>query len=126
MSNHPLAPAFTPDIAKIKMGDTPQWKNFALRIQHHPFIKEQLRIKQEGKCPVCSMPVTTSDVVHHVSYLARCKTDSVIDVLNPTQKRPSRTNAAPPCEGCSERTRCISLLVLVHNRCHFLIHKQAS
>lgn len=121
--SHPLAPTISSDQARVKMGDSPQWINFARRIQHHPSIKKRLISIQKGKCAVCDMPVNMADVVHHVSYLARCHTDRGISIPNPSEKRPERINLAPPCDGCFRQEKCLRLLALVHNRCHLLIHK---
>jgi hypothetical protein len=123
MARHILSPRFTPHEAREKMGDSEKWKNFALRAQHHPVMKQQLMIIQGGKCPVCQMPVCHTDTIHHVSYLARCRTDETVVFATPTEKRPHRTSEAPPCEHCPEQARCLRLLVLVHDRCHFIIHK---
>ena len=124
MAKHPLAPNILPHIAREKMGDTPQWHNFALRIQHHPEIKRLLILQQKGQCPVCHMPVTQRDTVHHVSYLGKCHTGETIEFATPTPKRPDRTTQAPPCAECHQQSRCLRLLALVHDRCHFLIHRE--
>lgn len=122
MSKHPLSPKFSKKQAGEKMGESPLWQNFALRIQHHPDIKQSLIILQQGKCPLCQMPVVHTDTVHHLSYLSKCITEEVISFPTPTQKRPSKTSKAPPCSGCPEQQRCLRLLALVHDRCHYKIH----
>lgn len=119
---HSLAPKFTAHEAREKLGDTPNWVNFALRIQHNPEIKRSLILVQTGRCPVCAMPVTMEDTVHHVSYMARCRTQDSVSFPAPTAKRPDRVNLAPPCKGCPEQARCLRLLRLVHDRCHRIIH----
>ena len=120
---HPLSPKFTKHEARDKMGNSPEWVNYALRIQHHPEIKSALIISQSGKCPVCEMPVNHTDTVHHISYLAKCKTGDTIKINSPTPYRPNRVSLAPPCADCSQKPRCLKLLTLVHDRCHMVIHK---
>ncbi|WP_044298926.1 hypothetical protein [Pseudomonas amygdali] len=119
---HPLAPKLGPNEAGDKLGKDPLWENFARKIQHHPDVKLFLIAKQGGKCPVCSRGVGQDDTVHHVSYLFRCLYEHQVDVMASTGKRAKKLVKAPPCSGCPNLSRCASMLVIVHDRCHHLIH----
>ncbi|WP_156675867.1 hypothetical protein [Pseudomonas sp. Leaf58] len=120
---HPLAPKLGPDQAAEKLGRDQYWINFARRIQHHPVVKQQLMANQGGRCPVCARGVALTDTVHHVSYLRRCVYTHQVEFSAATPKRPNKTVTAPPCEGCPQLEQCARLLVLVHDKCHHLIHK---
>lgn len=121
---HPLAPKIGPNEAGDKLGKNAQWYNFARKIQHHPDVKRFLIARQAAKCPVCSRGVSEFDTVHHVSYFGRCLYDHEVEVIASTGKRAKRLVKAPPCNGCPNLARCASLLVIVHDRCHHIIHSE--
>lgn len=117
-----LVPKFGPDEAAELLGDSEHWRNFARRIQHHPYVFRYLKEKQSGRCPVCNLGLEGGMTIHHVSYLNRCLHESVCEISTPTPKRPNKKVKAPPCEGCEKLPKCAALLALVHNGCHIKIH----
>lgn len=117
-----LVPVLGPNEAAALLGESEHWRNFARRIQHHPFVFNHLRGVQGHRCPVCGCGLEGNLTIHHVSYINRCRTEDVVIIACPTPKRPNKTIQAPPCEGCDQLARCSSFLALVHDGCHVKIH----
>jgi len=44
--------------------------------------------------------------------------------VSPTTKNPNREIKIPNCESCTNTNKCQEKLVLIHNVCHMILHKQ--
>lgn len=117
-----LIPKVGPKQAATLLGDTPLWRNFARRIQRHPYIKGILLKQQKGSCPVCLLGLTSNDVTHHVSYMNRCIYTDIHEIKNRVKSGRERTVRVPPCDSCERTNICTSYLSLVHSSCHVIIH----
>lgn len=100
-----------------------RWRNFKNRIPRSNFIKEKLKLRQSGICPVCSKALNENIVVHHVDYDRLCDYDTFEKQLSPTLKNPNRELDVPKCNSCNNTNICLDKLVLIHNSCHMILHK---
>ena len=103
-------------------------KNFCRRSQKNEFMQNFVFERDSRICYFCHKPIDRDRLVlHHLTYEHACKTDLVISVFRPTEKRPSRFLKMPDCHSCFENTfpvfmKCSSLLVAAHRHCHGWYH----
>ena len=113
--------------AKAIYGNSPEWKNFARRIQKNDFIREYLFDKYGQRCAFCGKPILLDRlIVHHITYQHVCITGESIEISHPTKKRPDRIRKVPNCESCQIINppcfeACVSKLVPVHAYCNKII-----
>ncbi|WP_111710311.1 hypothetical protein [Lutibacter citreus] len=101
-----------------------RWKNFKNRIPRSNFIKEKLKLRQSRICPICYKILNENIVVHHIDYDRLCDFDTYDKQLSPTIKEPNRELDVPNCNNCNNTNICLDKLVLIHNSCHMILHKQ--
>lgn len=100
-----------------------KWNNFKNRITKSEFIKGLLVKKQSNICPICSKSINgRSQVVHHTDYDQLCEYESYLTLSSPTNK--NRKIKVPHCENCPTSNVCINKVILIHNVCHMILHKQ--
>lgn len=99
---------------------------YARKIQKHPHIKKILFEKYNGICQFCFKPLQGTFTIHHANYDNFCeKPREIIELPNPTLKRPNRKIKVPNCEGCPKLPNCIKDLYPVHSMCNAIIDKIA-
>lgn len=106
------------DESRIKHGDSERWKNFAVRIQKNPFVREYLMKKYNGICQRCGRPIREGFKIQHATYDRECISDETIRIKKKTKKRPGGTRKVPDCEECPVFYECVDgALHPVHARC---------
>jgi hypothetical protein len=103
--------------------DLKRWKNYKNRIPRSDFIKNSLKNKQSNICPVCSKFLSKNSVVHHIDYDRLCDFEYYEYQKSPTIKNSNREVKVPKCKSCKNSNLCMDKLVLIHNRCHLILHK---
>lgn len=100
------------------------WRAFSSRTTKNPFLKEFLRIREDNQCAWCNRTYPLHGFqVHHIDYDHECYYGKMIEIPNPTEKRPGRTSKIADCESCHrDRTDlfndCAKRLTTVHNSCN--------
>jgi hypothetical protein len=111
--------------ARTKHGDSERWKNYAERVQKHPFVREYLIQKYNGICQYCGLPIAGDFQIQHGTYDKECIFEEHIRVKYKTKRRPNGTRKVPDCENCTEFHECIDdALYPVHAYCNMLISKE--
>lgn len=96
--------------------DLRKWRNFTASLPKTPFVKDHLFEKQRGICPICKLDIIKSDgVIHHIDYNMICTYDKVV-------RKPDTKQKIANCEKCSKTEDCFSKVVLLHKKCHMLLH----
>ncbi len=99
------------------------WSNFKA-ITRSTYIINKLLEKQNNICPICAGGLENKNtVVHHINYKQLCEFTDVHKEKRPTVKRPNRVIRVPKCNICPSSEACINKTILVHNRCHMILHK---
>lgn len=108
-----------------KLNDTEikRWYNFKI-ITRSKFISDSLLENQSNICPICSKYLNKENkVIHHIDYERLCDFEDNYSKIVPTLKNPDRKLKIPKCDICPNRELCLSKVVLIHSRCHFILHK---
>ena len=103
--------------------DLKRWNNFKNKITRSYFIKKKLKVKQSNICPVCSKFLNENTVVHHIDYDRLCDYEYYEFQKSPTIKNPNREIKVPKCKSCKNSDLCMDKIILIHNRCHLILHK---
>lgn len=115
---------FEKKIKQLTESDQKKWKNFKNRIPRSSFIKNKLKNRQSNTCPICSNILNNNIVVHHIDYDHLCVSENYQKQKSPTHKNPNRELNVPNCINCNRINPCLDRLVLIHNSCHMILHKQ--
>lgn len=90
-----------------------KWRIFTSSLTRTPYMEELLRRRQKNICPICLKTIEMGKgVIHHMDYNHLCIYDKT------TSKR---FNFAQ-CENCPETQKCITKVVLLHIKCHTVLH----
>jgi Fe-S cluster biosynthesis and repair protein YggX len=111
-------------IKNLNDSDQRRWNNFKNRIVKSSFIKQNLKKRQSNICPICSKYLNDKIVIHHIDYDRLCDFENYRKQISPTTKNPNREIKIPNCESCANTNKCQEKLVLIHNVCHMILHKQ--
>ena len=111
--------------AKLKYGNSEEWKNYEKRIIYNPFFKSYLLERQNGKCSLCHFEVTDMSkvTVRKIDHDNICRlNEPLITVDAPTEKQPDRKMKCPNCEVCYNThpeffNECSSRTELAHKYC---------
>ena len=106
-----------------------------LAFQHcarNRFIRERLYFRQHGLCPVCRkqlIDIKLKSRIHHNTYDHFCKSVNPEIMIHCPQRNNYTYTMSPNCELCYFQTpllaeECIGKLVLIHDSCHYKIHKK--
>ena len=106
-----------------------------LAFQHcarNRFIRERLYFRQHGLCPVCGkqlIDIKLKSRIHHNTYDHFCKSPNPEIMIHCPQRNNYTYTMSPNCELCYFQTpllaeECIGKLVLIHDPCHYKIHKK--
>ncbi|CAI8245881.1 MAG: Uncharacterised protein [Polaribacter sp. SA4-10] len=101
-----------------------QWRNFKI-ITRSNFMKKKLLENQSNNCPICSKTlIDKKTVVHHLDYKQLCNFNDFHRHNIPTEKKPHRVLNVPKCDICYSYQNCLNKVILIHLRCHFILHKK--
>ncbi|TYB74060.1 hypothetical protein [Bizionia myxarmorum] len=100
-----------------------RWNNFKI-ITRSKTLSNSLLENQSNICPICSKYLNNENkVIHHIDYERLCDFEDNYSQVVPTLKNPDRKLKVPKCDICPNRELCLSKVVLIHSRCHFILHK---
>lgn len=125
--NYSIIPELGSKEAGEKRSNKEAWKTFCRRVTKNPFIKEYLRNRENNRCTWCNKTYPPHGFqVHHIDYDHECRYGVIIEVPNPTEKRPARTTKVADCETCYINNpeyflECVSRLTTVHQSCNSTI-----
>ncbi|MDQ0090524.1 hypothetical protein J2T12_003947 [Paenibacillus anaericanus] len=125
--NYDIIPTLASEKAVERHEDKEAWMTFSRRTARNPFLKEYLRIRENDRCAWCNRTYPLYGFhVHHTDYDHECRYGKIINVPNPTEKRPERTAKVADCESCSTNQpeyfqECVSKLTTVHKTCNHTI-----
>jgi len=109
--------------SNLSESDIVKWRNFKI-ITKSDFIKNRLLDNQAKLCPLCSRTlVDKNTVVHHIDYRQLCNFQDVYRQNKPTEKKSFRTINVPKCDTCFSSENCLKKVILIHLRCHLILHK---
>lgn len=105
-----------------------KWMIFSSRICRNPFVRRFLFERSYGDCTWCGHLLVGETVIHHIDYRHACRSEDVVKLHSPTDRKPDRVCEVPDCERCHREfprsfDACIGRIALVHIGCHNQIHR---
>ncbi len=123
--NYTILPKTKRQDAKVKYGNSENWKNFSHRMLNNPFVKQYIMQRYQYKCAFCGRSLYYGNIqIHHSDYDHACITDQCIQIPAPVTNRKEHVYRVPDCANCSQEHlfECVKHLHPVHAKCHRKLH----